>query len=330
MDVLTVVAVLASSILALYIGYVVGNYFPIIKIKKKGYENRELLGEKISKKIKSFRNRGNTSERKTNIKITERVKWIFLKIWFSEKELIERGLVKPTALQDEKVVDRQSEEKIPVKESISDAEVWEEGNHPTLNVLTPEMERFAQFVAKQNAEDSKTKEGIYLWYDRKSRKIVVDIDEEILELGSDLSQNTHSQLSMLIVDLQENVGLTPEMKNRLKSEIENMDNPASPDLDLVTPSFNPLKSIIDYVQADVPNLEAKEESIPKQINNIFQNQIEGTPLENLGISVNDWPNRGVVFNIGLDIYEEIDLIPDPEIQKAIKKAVDTWEKLQEE
>ena len=192
------------------------------------------------------------------------------------------------------------------------------------------MERFAQFVAKQNAEDSKTKEGIYLWYDRKSRKIVVDIDEEILELGSDLSQNTHSQLSMLIVDLQENVGLTPEMKNRLKSEIENMDNPASPDLDLVTPSFNPLKSIIDYVQADVPNLEAKEESIPKQINNIFQNQIEGTPLENLGISVNDWPNRGVVFNIGLDIYEEIDLIPDPEIQKAIKKAVDTWEKLQEE
>ena len=92
-----------------------------------------------------------------------------------------------------------------------------------------------------------------------------------------------------------------------------------------TPSFNPVRSFINYVQSDVPQIEEKPPTIPEQINAIFQDQIKGTNLEGQGISVSDWPGRGVVFIIGIDIYNEIHEIPDSEIRHAIRNAVKTWE-----
>ena len=52
--------------------------------------------------------------------------------------------------------------------------------------------------------------------------------------------------------------------------------------------------------------------------------------EKKGVLMADWPNRGVVFIVGVDVYDDIHKIPDSEIRFAIRTAVKKWEESQEE
>ena len=171
-------------------------------------------------------------------------------------------------------------------------------------------------------------DALVLWYDRRSRKIIVEAADKTFELGEGLDADQHGRLSMLILDLQDKVGFTREMKKKLRGEIEQIEKDRPEETELSIPTFNPIKSFVNYVQADVPKIEEKADSMPVQINKILQEQIKGTELEVLGISVNDWPERGVVFNVGIDVYDEIELVPDLKIRKAIRNAVNTWDKQQ--
>jgi hypothetical protein len=75
----------------------------------------------------------------------------------------------------------------------------------------------------------------------------------------------------------------------------------------------------------VPKLEEKGESIPFQINEILRRKIKGTEFENQGISISEWPDRGVVFIVGVDVYSDIHEIPDSNIRFLIREAVKEWE-----
>jgi hypothetical protein len=66
-------------------------------------------------------------------------------------------------------------------------------------------------------------------------------------------------------------------------------------------------------------------SIASQIDDILQEQIAGTPLEERKIKLTEVPSLGVVVRIGIDQYQGIESIPDPEVKAAIKRAVQTWE-----
>jgi hypothetical protein len=63
----------------------------------------------------------------------------------------------------------------------------------------------------------------------------------------------------------------------------------------------------------------------EQIDEILEEQIKGTPLENRGLRIlqND---VGVTVWVGLDHYDGIDSVTDPEIKAAVRRAVETWEK----
>jgi phage baseplate assembly protein W len=63
----------------------------------------------------------------------------------------------------------------------------------------------------------------------------------------------------------------------------------------------------------------------EQIDEILAEQIKGTPLENRGLRIlqND---VGVTVWVGLDHYDGIDSVTDPEIKAAVRRAVETWEK----
>ena len=75
--------------------------------------------------------------------------------------------------------------------------------------------------------------------------------------------------------------------------------------------------------------KAEEPPRPKtmveQIDEILAEQIKGTPLESRGLRIlqND---VGVTVWVGLDHYDGIDGVTDPEIKTAVAKAVETWEK----
>lgn len=74
-----------------------------------------------------------------------------------------------------------------------------------------------------------------------------------------------------------------------------------------------------------------EETQPKaigivgQIDTVLQARLIGTALEGRGIYLSNSPEGGVVVNVGLDKYNGIDDVPDPEIKAALRAAITEWE-----
>ena len=176
-----------------------------------------------------------------------------------------------------------------------------------------------------------------LWHDRENKKIKARIDDEIVDLDDNLTPDQHGELSLVLVDLQERIGLSATLRDAIVKETDKVFrdkqrrvNIPGKDEQVKPPSFNPLRSFVNYVQADAPRIEEKPQSIPDQINEILQDMIEGTPLEEKGVSMAEWPNRGAVFIVGIDVYEDIHKIPDPEVRTAIRSAVKAWEATQED
>lgn len=69
-------------------------------------------------------------------------------------------------------------------------------------------------------------------------------------------------------------------------------------------------------------------SIVEQIEDILQEMLVGTPLSGRGIHLHQDPARGVVVQVGLEYFDGIDSVPDPEIKSVLKSAVAAWEKSQ--
>jgi hypothetical protein len=68
-------------------------------------------------------------------------------------------------------------------------------------------------------------------------------------------------------------------------------------------------------------------SIVMQIEDILQDMIAGTPLATRGLHLTEDPVRGVIVQLGLQFFEGIDAVTDPEAKAAIRAAVKEWETL---
>jgi hypothetical protein len=176
-----------------------------------------------------------------------------------------------------------------------------------------------------------------LWHNRQTKKIKARIKEDVFDLDDELTPDQHGELSLLLVDLQERIGLSATLRDAIAKETDKVFkdkqrkvNIPGKEEEVKPPSFNPLRSFVNYVQADAPRIEEKPRSIPEQVNEILQKMIEGTALEEKGVSMAEWPNRGAVFIVGIDVYEDIHKIPDPEVRSAIRNAVKAWEETQED
>jgi hypothetical protein len=67
-------------------------------------------------------------------------------------------------------------------------------------------------------------------------------------------------------------------------------------------------------------------SIAAQVDEILQDKIKGTPLENRGLRLMELPEKGMVVMIGLEKYDSVDAVPYPDIQEILKTCVAEWEK----
>jgi hypothetical protein len=62
-----------------------------------------------------------------------------------------------------------------------------------------------------------------------------------------------------------------------------------------------------------------------QIDTVLQARLSGTPLETRGIYLSNSPEGGVIVNVGLQKFNGIDEVPDPEIKAALRAAITEWE-----
>ncbi|MFH2040270.1 MAG: hypothetical protein ABIJ65_12635 [Chloroflexota bacterium] len=164
-----------------------------------------------------------------------------------------------------------------------------------------------------------------------------------LKLPNLLSLNRNSSNSLTLELEGQTISnkdeLTPEKRRLLVNLLVELrpwletttPTPASPQAKSQPEKINnqyPTASAIIPPQSSIPpqNLPIPSaESIVFQINMILQSRLADSPLANQGIRLMESPTGGVWVYIGLDKYEGIDAIPDPEIKAFIRKVVAEWE-----
>ena len=83
--------------------------------------------------------------------------------------------------------------------------------------------------------------------------------------------------------------------------------------------------------------EPDEEAEPKvkmlsvidEVNDILQKKLHGSPMAGKGIHLMENHNKEIRFWVGLNSYNDVDEIPDPDVRQIIDESVREWEKSRE-
>jgi hypothetical protein len=78
-----------------------------------------------------------------------------------------------------------------------------------------------------------------------------------------------------------------------------------------------------------PEPELKILSVIDEVNDILQKKLADSPLAGKGIHLMENHNKEIRFWVGLNSYDDVDQIPDPEVRHIIDAAVKEWEKNRE-
>jgi hypothetical protein len=123
------------------------------------------------------------------------------------------------------------------------------------------------------------------------------------------------------------------LESRLKTVVNQVANGAK--VPGVTPIVTPIKQ--DLISAVLPEKVASAASTPSaaplsmvgQIDEILQGLLKNSSISSKAIKLLEDPRKGVVVWIGLEHYEGIDAVPDPEVKNLIRAAAKEWEQKNE-
>jgi hypothetical protein len=91
-------------------------------------------------------------------------------------------------------------------------------------------------------------------------------------------------------------------------------------------NLNPINVFARALQSDVKQADQPNKSIAAQIDEILQEKLENTPLAQRAIRLMELPGKGMVVMVGLDQYDGVSSVPDPEIRDLIRSCVAEWER----
>jgi hypothetical protein len=180
-------------------------------------------------------------------------------------------------------------------------------------------------------------EVILVWRHPRKDNLIVKLGGDTFERGTDLDTKSRKRIHQVLMQLHQ--WLDPEFAKPPGKE----EKPDQPDLQMEPPAqvqveipspvekktvpqvFNPRNALTNAMLFDIPDSAFKADSIVEQIDNILQLILKETKMEDNAIRLMDMPNKGMVVMIGLDLYEEIDDIPDLQFKNLIRQAVWLWE-----
>lgn len=90
----------------------------------------------------------------------------------------------------------------------------------------------------------------------------------------------------------------------------------------------PVPELIQEIEGDNDG-EIQMLSVVDEVNDILQRKLHGSPMAGKGIYLMENHNKEIRFWVGLESYNDVTEIPDPEIQKFIDDAVKEWEQNRE-
>jgi hypothetical protein len=192
-------------------------------------------------------------------------------------------------------------------------------------------------------------EVLRVWRHKSSGKLAIEIEGKLYEASKELSVNRHTRLVELVDELgfwsggreidqrMAQVGNEAAAVNQ-PSQTEPQTTPpqGSPSsaLQSTTEIAPPKKQKISVNSGEKPSRPAASEptntapikSIAAQIDDILQEKLESSPLKDRAIRIMELEGKGVVVMIGLDQYEGVSEVPDPEVRALLRECVMEWER----
>lgn len=176
----------------------------------------------------------------------------------------------------------------------------------------------------RGGKNKKSKREMGFWWEGKDDHLVLEIDGATFRRENELRSEQKSLLRRLRSDLQAWVEITPP-RSALQQDVSKPESVAPVDDERQT-SLNPFSIFTRSFQStERTGPDEPEKSIVEQIDEILQAKLEGTPLEERGIRLVEGPDQGMVIEVGLERYREVDSIPDEEIRQILRASVAEWE-----
>lgn len=184
-------------------------------------------------------------------------------------------------------------------------------------------------------------DSLRIWREGKDEQLVIEIEGATYRRESDLDPDQGRRLTRLINELRTFIGApstppvqapaaqtdslppvqapaaqTGSLKPAVVQTAEDENHTSLNPFQIFTRSLQPLEK----TGPDEP-----DKSIVAQIDEILQTRLENTPLADQGIRLIEEPDQGMVIEVGLSRYTDIDEVPEAEIRVLIRQAVSEWE-----
>ena len=157
----------------------------------------------------------------------------------------------------------------------------------------------------------------HLWREEKDGKLLFDINGRTYRSWSAMNHDQRAQLEQIELEIRRWMELIRPERGPIVPPLNN-DQPQP-----VRPARP--APITANERAAAAAEQPSPNSIVAQINQILQDKLLTSPLGNRGISLTEVPGHGVVVWVGLEHFEGIDSVPDPEVKQIIRESVNEWE-----
>lgn len=151
-----------------------------------------------------------------------------------------------------------------------------------------------------------------------SNELIIELEGHPISNKDELTEDKKRLLVNLLVEVRpwlETTTSTP-----IKQNTEQQPEPLNPKPQITPVPIPPLPT-----PQKTNKLNPSSESIVSQIDTVLQNRLASSSMANQSIRLTESPTGGVRVYVGLDKFDGIDAIPNPEIKEFIRQAVAEWE-----
>ena len=178
-----------------------------------------------------------------------------------------------------------------------------------------------------------------LWRSRKTRRLVVEMDEKTYATASELSSEQQQHLAGSAAVLKswllegepakepQAATVVPPAPPAPPAAVKEQVTvpPIAPPAEIKPVPARPIDALSRTFSSNPLPAVPKFRSIAVQINEVLQKRLPGSPFEAVGIALIEMPDQGVVVRVGAEEYTGVEAVPDPEVRAFIKAAVAAWE-----
>ncbi len=170
-----------------------------------------------------------------------------------------------------------------------------------------------------------SEQSINIWREGEDRQLIVEVGGVSHYKESDLNTDQGRLVLGLISELQTWMNISPSFVSSSQPEFEKSEvSPGGEDAQRT--SLNPFGIFSRALQpAEKTRAGESDLNIVAQIDEILQVKLENSHLEDKGIRLIEGSDQGIVIEVGLNRYTEIEAVPDERVRRLIRQSVTEWE-----